>query len=209
MAGRLKAEPAQKRSGPTDSDPPILVVLGTFEPLLRLGLETAIGRADDIALAVVDVDRTTVKSALVDVPAPNVVIIDEKEVHGLSMIDRVNGHRPGTKIMVLTDRPGGAHKIHALAGAISLPKAIATDVLLDTIRAVAAGTYVTELVRLTSREREVLNCLRRGQTYREVACELQISIHTAKEHGTRLRRKLGVTRKHELMGIAVARHLET
>jgi two-component system response regulator NreC len=52
---------------------------------------------------------------------------------------------------------------------------------------------------LTDREREVLSLLARGQTNREVARTLGISIRTAELHRARIARKLGRTKRSELV----------
>jgi DNA-binding NarL/FixJ family response regulator len=195
----------QERLVPTDSDHPILVVLGTFEPLLKLGLETAINQTNDIALVTAGRYLATSEDTAVNIPAPDIAILDERELRGLSTISCPDARRPATRFLILTDRQSCVRKTYQLTvGAVYLSRAISAGDLLDTIRHVAAGTYVTDLVDLTPREREVLNCVRRGQTYAEIAHELQISIHTAQEYGKRLRRKLRVASKRELIGVPVA-----
>jgi DNA-binding CsgD family transcriptional regulator len=52
---------------------------------------------------------------------------------------------------------------------------------------------------LTHREREVLSLLARGQTNGEVARTLGISIRTAELHRARIARKLGRTKRSELV----------
>jgi len=52
---------------------------------------------------------------------------------------------------------------------------------------------------LTDREREVLSLLARGQTNGEVARTLGISIRTAELHRARIARKLGRTKRSELV----------
>jgi two-component system response regulator NreC len=52
---------------------------------------------------------------------------------------------------------------------------------------------------LTDRERQVLSLLARGQTNREVARTLGISIRTAELHRARIARKLGRTKRSELV----------
>jgi len=52
---------------------------------------------------------------------------------------------------------------------------------------------------LTGREREVLLLLARGQTNREAARSLGISIRTAELHRARIARKLGLSKRSELV----------
>ncbi len=57
-------------------------------------------------------------------------------------------------------------------------------------------------VHLTPREEDVLQLVARGHTHAEIAERLGTSERGAKYVTMNLRRKLGVTRKHELVGAA-------
>ncbi|MEZ5457867.1 MAG: response regulator transcription factor [Steroidobacteraceae bacterium] len=63
--------------------------------------------------------------------------------------------------------------------------------LLDRIRAPARTTGRPDY-RLTKRELEILDCLARGLSYREVADEISISRHTVSDHLKAIYRKLAV-----------------
>lgn len=51
--------------------------------------------------------------------------------------------------------------------------------------------------RLTDRERQVLELLRRGMRDKEIARELRISVHTARNHVRSLMTKLGARSRAE------------
>jgi len=61
--------------------------------------------------------------------------------------------------------------------------------------------------RLTERELEVLRLIALGYTNREVAEELVLSVRTVEMHRARLARKLGCTRRAELVRWALTRGL--
>ncbi len=73
-----------------------------------------------------------------------------------------------------------------------------------------AGDVATgddELDRLSAREREVMRLIARGNTYREVAGDLFISIKTVETHVSAVLRKLQLSNRNELTRWAAARRL--
>jgi DNA-binding CsgD family transcriptional regulator len=100
------------------------------------------------------------------------------------------------------------------AGAICIAKDASAAEIIDTIHraanseiphfgangAVAGERYFTGLLSLTPRELEVLGCLSDGQTHKQIADALQISLETARTHTERIRRKLAVRTNRELIG---------
>lgn len=108
-------------------------------------------------------------------------------------------------------------------------KTIAADELSDAIRRVASGDVVfsprlagfvldafssipvgdidPELDQLTDRERQVLQLIARGYTYREVGEELFISVKTVESHVSSVLRKLQLSNRNELTRWAAERRL--
>ena len=91
-----------------------------------------------------------------------------------------------------------------------------TEVLLDTIAAVAAGRmvfpyidvrkiYDNPLTTLTRRELEVLSDLAAGRTNKQIARDLGVSLNTVKFHVRNLFQKLGVNSR----GQAIALYLRS
>ena len=64
-----------------------------------------------------------------------------------------------------------------------------------------------ELDLLTDREREVLQHIARGYTYREVSERLFISVKTVETHVSSVLRKLQLSNRHELARWAADRKL--
>ena len=71
--------------------------------------------------------------------------------------------------------------------------------LLDIDEDIAAGSTIE---RLTAREREVVNLIARGYSYRETAGRLDISVKTLETHMGHIFEKLSVASRHELAALA-------
>jgi two-component system response regulator NreC len=178
------------------------------------GLEV-VGEAGDVASALEAVERLS----------PDVLVLD---LHmpgepSLPAISRLHEGHAGTRVIVLTAQrdPSFAAEALRLGAAGYLPKEAAEDQLLEAIRVAAGGgTYLEPQLgarlaaaatvaapELTGRELEVLRLIARGQTNREVAERLFLSVRTVETHRARLQRKLGVSRRSDLVEYALQRGL--
>lgn len=79
--------------------------------------------------------------------------------------------------------------------------------VLDTFSPYPVGSVDAELDLISDREREVLQLIARGYTYREVGNELFISIKTVESHVSAVLRKLQLSNRSELTRWAVERKL--
>jgi len=79
--------------------------------------------------------------------------------------------------------------------------------VLDAFSAIPVGEVDPELDSLSAREREVLQYIARGYTYREIAEELYISVKTVESHVSAVLRKLQLSNRHELTRWAHQRRL--
>ncbi len=70
--------------------------------------------------------------------------------------------------------------------------------VLDAFAAIPVGDVDPELDLLTKREREVLQHIARGYTYREIGEQLFISPKTVENHVSAVLRKLHLSNRHEL-----------
>lgn len=85
----------------------------------------------------------------------------------------------------------------ALAGKKPVSKEVA-GYLLDIDDEIDSGTGIE---RLTPREREVVNLIARGYTYRETASTLDIKVKTLETHMSHIFKKLGIASRHELAAL--------
>lgn len=79
--------------------------------------------------------------------------------------------------------------------------------VLDAFSAIPVGDIDPELDLLTDREREVLQFIARGYTYRETGEALFISVKTVETHVSSVLRKLQLSNRSELTRWAVERKL--
>jgi DNA-binding NarL/FixJ family response regulator len=79
--------------------------------------------------------------------------------------------------------------------------------VLDAFATAPPPTSDPELDLLTPREREVMQHLARGYTYKEIARRLDISVKTVETHTSAVLRKLQLSSRHELARWANERRL--
>lgn len=156
---------------------------------------------------------------------PDLVVLDVKLPGGggASVIEPVRRELPETRFMALTvstsredvvrlldagvdgyitkttygaDFPDLIRKTYAGARPISPDVA---GFLLDIDEGMAENT---SLSRLTPREREVVNLIARGYSYRETAERLGVTVKTLENHMHNIFEKLSVASRHELTALA-------
>lgn len=197
-----------------------------FRVGIRHGLPTdleVVGEASEVGPAIEMIrDRT-----------PDVVLLD---VHlpgggGRYVIEGVKKTHPEIKFLALSASDAAEDVVAVVrAGARGyVTKTISPTDLADAVRRVAAGDSVfsprlagfvldafsaipvgqvdPELDLLSDREREVLQLIARGYTYREVGEELFISIKTVESHVSSVLRKLQLSNRNELTRWAAERRL--
>jgi DNA-binding NarL/FixJ family response regulator len=164
---------------------------------------------------------------------PDVVLID---VHmpgggGARVIRDVLATHPAVKFLALSvsDSPDDVIATIRAGARGYVTKTISPQDLSDAIGRVAAGDAVfsprlagfvldafatappptsdPELDLLTPREREVMQHLARGYTYKEIARRLNISVKTVETHTSAVLRKLQLSSRHELARWATERRL--
>lgn len=161
---------------------------------------------------------------------PDIVLMDitMPELNGLEATRRIKKDHPHIKVLVLTMYTNEEY-IHQLlqAGASGyLDKHTAPNELLSAIMAVSQGnpylspsiskTIIEEYLRqadeahleddfdkLSSREREVLQLLAEGDSYKDVAKKLHISEKTVGVHRVNIMEKLNLSNSTELVKYAI------
>ena len=206
---------------------PLTVVLADDHVVVRTGLRLlleaepgieVVAEAGDVASAIEQVERTR----------PDVLVLD---LHmpgepSLPAIPRLRETSPETRVLVLTAQrdPSFAGEALRVGAAGYVPKEAAGSQLLEAIGVVAAdGTYLDPQLgarlaatsaaasraasELTEREIEVLRLIARGRTNREMAERLFLSVRTVESHRARIQRKLGRSRRSDLVDYALERGL--
>jgi DNA-binding NarL/FixJ family response regulator len=197
----------------------IRVLVADDEPLIRAGIKTILGSADDIDVvaeagngrdAVESARRLAVDVALLDIQMP---VLD-----GLSALSELRRTAPSVQALILTTFGERGNVLEALShgGAGFLLKDSAPDELISAVRAAAAGdaylspaatrhvvdTFNSEaatreedarrrLAVLTERECEVLALLGEGLSNAETGSRIHMSEATVKTYVSRILTKLG------------------
>ena len=208
----------------------IKLLLADDHAVLRAGLKTLFSAQPDIEVIAEAADgEETVRKSLES--APDIVLMDISmpKLSGLEATRQIKRGNPAIKVLVLTMHEDEGYLYQMLrAGANGyVPKKAADTELLDAIRATYRGEHfihssmttglVTDLRDkkvispaekeehdgLSKREREVLRFLAMGHTNQEIANILCLSIKTVETYKARVKEKLGLQGRAELVRYAI------
>jgi len=195
----------------------IRVLLADDHKIVREGLRALLEKQQDIEVVGEAEDgRQTLK--LIEETLPNVVVIDVAMpgLNGIETTRRIIDNYPGTKVIALSmysDRRLVARMLAAGASGYLL-KDCAFEELTQAIHSVAIDqSYLSSIIvdivvknyfhnfdkvdpsvlsSLTNREREVLQLLAEGNTTKEIASYLCLSIKTIETHRQQIMQKLNI-----------------
>lgn len=201
------------------------MVIADPDPVARMAIVNRLGRDQSIEIA----GEAQDVAGLIEVAeatAPQVAVVAEwfpGPRNGVDAVREIRRRTPHTRsvILVLPDSEhdlltgvkagvrGYVVKRPDLRGLASeLHRAFAEDAmpisseLSEQLLAEVHDMVIGGPEALTGREREVLALVRKGRTNREVADVLAISVSTVKSHVHTLLRKLGCTRRVQLVMLA-------
>lgn len=199
-------------------------------PVVRDGMQTLLDAVPDIDV-IGTTDNGMEAIMLVRTTRPDVVVTDLnlRTISGLEMIRRLSKEDPPPNIVVFTGSNADktvSDVLHAGASCL-LGKDASPQELVAAIRAAAAGRAMLapdiaqrlvtwfreqpdatqsaqcpEVNDLTPREREVTQMVARGMSTEDVARELTIGVATVRTHLYRVRTKLGVRDRAQLVSLA-------
>jgi DNA-binding NarL/FixJ family response regulator len=194
---------------------PIRVMLADDHTLVRGGIRRILEAEPDFqVVGEADDGRAAIK--MVKATDADVLVLDLKmgEADGIDVLKMAKIERPGLKVVILTMHAGREYVTRAMQEGADgyLLKDSAVQDLAAAVHAVIAGRsfyspaiqqLMAELLReggrppqgihvLSDREREVLTCLAKGLSSKEIASTLDISPRTVESHRANLMRKLGV-----------------
>ncbi len=208
----------------------IRVLLADDHAVLRAGLRTLFDIQPDIEVIAETADgEETVRKSLE--LTPDIVLMDiaMPGLSGLEATQAIKMQNPAIKVLVLTMHEDENYLNQMLrVGADGyVPKKAAATELLAAIRATYRGEHfihssmtaglVTELRnrdivnpvdnqqpdKLSQREREVLQLLAMGYTNQQIADKLYLSIKTVETYKARIKEKLGLKGRAELVRYAI------
>jgi DNA-binding NarL/FixJ family response regulator len=206
--------------------PPVRVVLADDHPIWRDGIRADLGPRFEVVGEASDADEAI---ATIRDQRPDLVVCD-LQMPGGGGIAVVKACGADTRIVILTVSEQERDLLDAVAaGAVGyLVKSTPGEVLRDELLRASAGEPVfspslamlvlgefrrlakqaTGTDPLTDREREVLQHVARGYTYREVGEQLHIAPKTVENHVRNILDKLHLNRKQELIRYAVEHGIE-
>jgi DNA-binding NarL/FixJ family response regulator len=154
---------------------------------------------------------------------PDIVVLDLRlpQISGFDVISRLRTEFPGARIIVLSNCRGSEDIYRAVRnGAMAyLTKDTNGEELLNAIRNVRCGlrylpdpmlhrlTERMPAADLTPRESEVLVCITRGRSNREIAEDLRIAEKTVRVHVSSVLDKMGVRDRTQATIVALQRGL--
>ena len=211
---------------------PISVVLIDDNRLLREGIAAMIQTQPGFTVlaASADVNEALEK---VREAKPDVVLLDFglEDHDSLNLTATIRGEVPSARVIVMGLLPiqedvanfvrAGASgfimkdasfeqffaTIRAVAGGAEvLPPALTTSLFSQIARNVAGGSKarVLEAVRLTNREREVIDMLGEGLSNKEISSRMNIAVHTVKSHVHNVLEKLALRSRLEVAAFSHA-----
>lgn len=204
---------------------PIRTVLADDHELVRSGLRNELGEGFEI---VGEADDAEGAIDVITARQPDLVICDLHMPRGggLAVVERCATVCP---IVILTVSEAERDLLDAVAAGAAgyLLKTTPIDELTASLRAAAAGEPVfspslaalvlgefrrlaksADTNPLTERERQVLQLVARGRTYKELGLELDIAAKTAENHVRNILGKLHLSRRSDLVRYAVEHGLD-
>lgn len=209
----------------------IRILLVDDHAILREGLRAllsyypdveVVGEAEDGLQAIEYVESLSPDIVLMDIAMPG--------MNGLEATRRIRQKHPNVHVLILTQYEDQPYVLNLLRAGVSgyvLKRALGVD-LINALRAVARGesflyppvaTTVLEQLRqsdmgaiqdvktLTSREQEIMHRVASGETSRQIALALNISVKTVEWHRSNLMSKLDVRSVAELVRYAIEQGL--
>jgi len=197
----------------------IRLILADDHTLVRAGIRALLERTPDIEVVGEAGDGYSALD-LIRAVKPDLILLDMMMpgLDGLGVLSRVKEEFPGIRVIILSIHDSEEHAVQALsAGAAGyLPKKAASAELIEAIKKVMRGEeYVSREVsgatpfnkvasgehlnvELTPRQHDVLRMIAEGQTTKQIAGVLNISVKTVETHRALLMDRLNI---HDLAGL--------
>lgn len=204
---------------------PVRVYIAERLPVTRYGIKSMLGAAPGIIVAGEAGDGFDAVEALRDGDYDVLICgVDLPRLQGIDLVKQVHAERIQIRVLVFSRLPEEDFAVRALkAGALGyLMKDAEWEELIEAVQTVAEGKrYVSpSLVQnlaaqigtgmehephdlLSDRELEVMRYLALGQSVKETASELSLSISTVSTYRNRILAKMNMTKNSELTRYAI------
>ncbi|MDP9917942.1 DNA-binding NarL/FixJ family response regulator [Variovorax boronicumulans] len=192
-------------------------------PLVRDGLRARLGAMPGLEI-VGEAGSAAEALALIGPAQPHLVLMDVgmKDMNGIELaallLQQQQQHQPAPHIVMLSmyDNPEYVQKaLQVGARGYVLKDAPAAEIVAAIEAVSAGGTFLSPAVSkklfrnqtprplLTPRESEILSALGRGESSKQIARDLGLSVRTVEAHRQSIKRRLGIEGQAELIKYAV------
>lgn len=196
------------------------ILLVDDHPLVREGLRARLQAEGGYEVVAEAGDAESAMQALVR-EQPELVVMDVglKQGNGIELAAQMLARRPELHLLMFSmyDNPEYVQRaLQAGARGYVLKDASAGEILVAIEAVRAGGTFLSPGVSrrmfraqaprpiLTPRESEILSALARGETSKQIARALDLSVRTVETHRQNIKRKLDLEGPAELMRYALA-----
>ncbi|MEO5737235.1 MAG: response regulator transcription factor [Variovorax sp.] len=188
-------------------------------PLVRDGLRA---RLDPLPTLEIVGEAGSAAEALNAIEAlqPDIVLADVgmKDMNGIELAALLQQRQPAARVVMLSmyDNPEYVQQaLQAGARGYVLKDAPASEIVAAIEAVAAGGTFLSPAVSqrlfrnqapkplLTPRESEILSALGRGESSKQIARDLNLSVRTVEAHRQSIKRRLGIEGQAELIKYAV------
>jgi DNA-binding NarL/FixJ family response regulator len=197
----------------------IRILLVDDHPMVREGLQSRLGSVPHLQVVGEAGDAEEALVRLADC-APAVVLMDVglKGTNGIELAQRMLAQQPVLRVLMFSmyDNPEYVQRaLQAGARGYVLKDAPATEIVAAIDAVAAGGTFLSPAVSrrlfrnqtprplLSLRESQILSALGRGESSKQIAKTLDLSVRTVEAHRQSIKRKLGLEGQAELIKYAV------
>jgi DNA-binding NarL/FixJ family response regulator len=203
------------------------ILLAEDHMIVRQGLRVLLEQAGMVVIGEASNGLEALRLAHTHQPEVAIMDITMPHLNGLETARRLREVAPQTKIIVLTMHTEEPYVLEALqAGAVGY--VLKTQAAVDIVQAIhtvlQGAIYLSPRITnavvqayltgstlppdpLTSREREIIQRIAEGQTTKEIAAHLGLSVKTVESHRINLMRKLDIHETATLVRYAIRRGL--
>ncbi len=206
-----------------------MVCLLSANPLALGELDRLVRRVRGVRVRRILLDLESFLSTRdVKVPPASAYVLDSWSTISVSeaLVSAIYARRPNTRLILLTHRISEAASfaflqlgvkgfvtlkslsdelpravVSVVSGGLWIPRTVLSKFLAYTLASVRAPERARgpSSPRISQRERQVLDCVMKSQSNKEISAELHISESTVKFHLARLFEKFGVRRRSDLI----------
>lgn len=199
----------------------INILIADDHPIIRHGLKQIIADENDMSV-VGEAENGNKIFELLKKENFDVLILDISlpDMNGLEVLGKLKRQYPDIPVLILSAHPEDQYAIRAIqAGAMGyLNKITATEELVNAIRKVMSGGYYTSAVLsdkllsvlkdnkksvrhedLSPREFEIMRLIAKGDSVKEIADKLFLSIPTVYTYRTRIYDKMKMKNDNEII----------